>query len=533
MPPDLVPDQIVNGKYRILGPIGSGGMGKIYKAEQLALGRVVAIKVLSLTDQQGDSATFERRFFLEASLCAKLSHPNIVTIHDYGRIEDEEHQTLFIAMEFLDGLTLLEYLKTRGGWVGADAATYFAMEIARGLRVAHKAGVVHRDLKPGNVMLVGDDDGGIRVKILDFGLVKNVHVEDDEKESLTRQGQFVGSPAYMAPEQVMSGRSIDQRTDIYSLGVILFKCLTGKAPFSGDQNQVVMAHVNSPVPELRDRNPSVDVPPMLEALIRRMMSKPSEDRPQTIDEVLRELKAIRDALGVATEPVSGRGSVTGGVPLIEPPQETPTRSLLPPVSLSQVPIPAPSKPRRVAMLVAAGLGVIAVGLVGTMLALRNPPRPTGTAPIPPPAPVVTPIVTPPPAPPPAAPVPAPPSPPPVEEPTVAPAPVTSHSPGKPTHSPSSKHVAASPKTPVEKPPAPPTAPAAPVEEEFGFLSLDSTPWSNVREGSHSLGVTPLVKLKLSAGTHTLTLENPESKKGTTYTVTIHGGQTVSKRIGFE
>src|SRR5262249_53404543 len=158
---------------------------------------------------------------------------------------------------------------------------HIAVEIARGLRIAHRAGIIHRDLKPGNVMVLGDEENVSRVKILDFGLVKSVVGE--ERESLTQAGVFVGSPAYMSPEQIRSKSTVDRRTDIYSLGVILDKWLSGKPPFEGDQLNVMMSPLNAPVPTLRERNPQREVPPALQDLVLRMMAKEPDERPPSVD----------------------------------------------------------------------------------------------------------------------------------------------------------------------------------------------------------------------------------------------------------
>jgi serine/threonine protein kinase len=244
---------VINGKFRIVGVVAAGGMGKIYRAEQLPLGRPVAIKVLHAryTRSEQDPA-FQKRFFLEASILSKLQHPNIVTVFDYGRIEEAEEEAYFMAMEYLPGETLHRRLKAHGPLSTGDALA-LARQIARGLREAHRHGVVHRDLKPSNVMLVPEDDGAENLKILDFGLVK---VLADDSEELTKEGSFLGSPRYMSPEQIAHGR-VDLRTDVYSLGVILYQCLTGSYALRGGDNSVhiLMAHLQMPVPSLREKKP--------------------------------------------------------------------------------------------------------------------------------------------------------------------------------------------------------------------------------------------------------------------------------------
>jgi tRNA A-37 threonylcarbamoyl transferase component Bud32 len=292
---------VINGKFRIVGVVAAGGMGKIYRAEQLPLGRPVAIKVLHAryTRSEQDPA-FQKRFFLEASILSKLQHPNIVTVFDYGRIEEAEEEAYFMAMEYLPGETLHRRLKAHGPLSTGDALA-LARQIARGLREAHRHGVVHRDLKPSNVMLVPEDDGAENLKILDFGLVK---VLADDSEELTKEGSFLGSPRYMSPEQIAHGR-VDLRTDVYSLGVILYQCLTGRTPFEGDNSvHILMAHLQMPVPSLREKNPSVFVAPQVEALVMRCLAKEPDGRPRSMDELLQALRECEVALGLSLGPTT-------------------------------------------------------------------------------------------------------------------------------------------------------------------------------------------------------------------------------------
>ena len=207
-------------------------MGRIYRAEQMALGQSVALKVLHAAGGGGDVAVFNRRFLREGAILAQLQHPNIVTVFDYGAIEGQEVERYFIAMEFLSGDTLAQRISARSSLARKETIR-IARQIARGLTEAHANGAVHRDLKPSNVMLLVDRDGEDRVKLVDFGIVKIVGEDSQEGESLTREGTFIGSPKYMAPEQCVPGRAVDVRTDIYAFGVILYECITGTVPFQG------------------------------------------------------------------------------------------------------------------------------------------------------------------------------------------------------------------------------------------------------------------------------------------------------------
>jgi serine/threonine-protein kinase len=206
----------LNDRFRILEPVGSGGMGKVYKAVQSPLDRVVALKVLNPNFPAERDPNFKRRFLLEASLTSKLRHPNTVTVIDYGETDDH---IFYIAMEYLEGHTLSEVLH-REKTLPWTRAFQIAQQICRSLREAHHLGVVHRDLKPANVMLLTDEDHDV-VKVLDFGLVKSFATDGAPPGvEVTQQGTFLGSPQYMAPEQA---RNIaDPRSDVYSLGVVLY-----------------------------------------------------------------------------------------------------------------------------------------------------------------------------------------------------------------------------------------------------------------------------------------------------------------------
>jgi len=214
---DPLVGRLAADRYRILEPIAKGGMGRIYKAEQVGLGRMVALKVLD--DRSADPEGFRRRFTLEASTSAKLSHPNIVVVHDYGSFEIEGARRYFMAMELIDGPTLGALLKQEGGRLSLGRAAFIAKEIARALRDAHRQGVVHRDLKPSNVMLVARQDGE-HVKVLDFGIAKVMQVDDEQEGQPTQEGVLVGPPRYMSPEQPMGG-VVDPRPDPCPPGLLL------------------------------------------------------------------------------------------------------------------------------------------------------------------------------------------------------------------------------------------------------------------------------------------------------------------------
>ena len=225
-PQDELVGRVINDRFRIISVIARGGMGRVYRAEQVPLGRLVAIKTLDpRSNATGDSdPQFQQRFFLEASVASKLQHPNTVTVFDYGRTADGIY---FIAMELVEGRSLFHLIREEAPLTG-DRVIHIAMQIARSLREAHRLDVIHRDLKPGNVLLTRHGDEDDFVKVLDFGLVK--HVETESEQELTKAGLFMGSPKYMSPEQIR-GERVDARSDVYALGVVMYEMVTGKVPF--------------------------------------------------------------------------------------------------------------------------------------------------------------------------------------------------------------------------------------------------------------------------------------------------------------
>ena len=271
--PDPILGAIVNEKYRIVALLATGGMGRVYSAEQLSLGRMVAVKVLfpvlAAGDPNATGTLFRRRFLREASVLAKLQHPNIVTVFDYGRIETptSDRERFFIAMELLEGETLQDRLNR--GPLREPEALEFLRQTARGLRAAHDRGIVHRDLKPSNLMIANAKEGDSALKLLDFGVTK---VLGEKNQELTDEGAVIGSPRFMSPEQV--GGVVDARTDIYSLGIIAFTMLTGRPPFMGETSMLtMMAHLNTPLPSLVVSRPDLGVSEWLDEIIQQCCEK--------------------------------------------------------------------------------------------------------------------------------------------------------------------------------------------------------------------------------------------------------------------
>ncbi len=299
--------RVISDKFKILGFIARGGMGKVYRAEQTPLGRICAVKVLHPNYSGEHDPEFHKRFFLEASMTSKLRHPNTVTIFDYGSTEDG---TYYMAMEYLEGYTLHRAIRQVGHFA-EERAAHIARQICRSLREAHSLGVVHRDLKPANVYLLEHGDEPDFVKVLDFGLVKDV---SSGSEELTKAGLFMGSPKYMAPEQI-NGAPIDSRTDIYALGVIMYEMVTGKVPFDRPKTiDILMAHANEDVPPIRQMNPAARISPGLEEAIMRCMAKNPNDRYRSMDEVLAALKRLGGAMAAEPSMTIDRQSSTGSGP---------------------------------------------------------------------------------------------------------------------------------------------------------------------------------------------------------------------------
>jgi serine/threonine protein kinase len=277
---------LVLGQYVVLDKLGEGGMGVVLKARHRRMDRLVAIKVLSSAAVK--QAGSVERFHREAQAAAKLSHPNIVTAYDA-----DEHQGMhYLAMEYVEGRDLASIVKEHGP-LGIREAVECTLQAARGLQYAHEQGIVHRDIKPGNLLL--DKKG--TVKILDMGLARIAGTEmaADGPERLTTTGQVMGTCDYMAPEQSLDTHQADARADIYALGCTLYRLLTGNPPYRAETfAKLFLMHLEAPIPSLGDSRP--EVPEVLDAIAQRMLAKKPEDRYQSMAEVVAELEAVLAAL---------------------------------------------------------------------------------------------------------------------------------------------------------------------------------------------------------------------------------------------
>jgi len=310
---DTLINTLFDGRYRIMRKLGSGGMADVYLAEDEELGRRVAIKILN--DKYAPDEQFVERFRREAKNAAGLSHPNIVSIYDRGEAEG----TYYIAMEYLDGRSLKELVVARGPLPIPDAIAA-TRQVLAALRFAHRKGVVHRDIKPHNVM--ADADG--RLKVTDFGIARA------GVSQMTEAGSIIGTAQYLSPEQAR-GAPVDQRSDLYSMGIVLYEMLTGQVPFTGESPvEIAMKHLSD-----TPRPPSLlrpDIPPDLDMVVLRALAKSPDDRFQTAEEMDVELERVAAGAGVTAETADAATAVLSGAALegaqtaIVPPRRPPTEA---------------------------------------------------------------------------------------------------------------------------------------------------------------------------------------------------------------
>ena len=326
--------EVLADRYELEELVGTGGMSSVFRAHDRLLDRKVALKILH--QHYSDDEEYVERFRREARAVATLSHPNIVTVIDRGEQEGRQ----FIVFEYVDGENLKDLVE-REGPLGVREAIQLTLQVARGLAFAHGQGLVHRDVKPQNVLLDGDG----RAKVTDFGIAHAVDVD-----GMTITGTIMGTSNYIAPEQAR-GQPVDEQTDVYSLGCVLYELLAGEVPFEGDTFvAVAMKHVNDPVPSIRQVRP--DVPPRLDWAIQRAMAKDHRERFESMADLAGELEACHEELE------DGEGA---------------TMIVAPRATALPTPRRAPRKrPSWIwpVVLLGIGLAALAGGLLGA-LALRN------------------------------------------------------------------------------------------------------------------------------------------------------------------
>ena len=327
----------------------------MFLAEHIALRRRVALKILHPPPDAEETGNYPQRFKLEAETLATLDHPNIVTLYDYGGAEEGR---FYLAMEYIEGPRYTDLLAD--GTLDAERTIRLLLQVCAALRYAHKRGVIHRDLKPSNLLIRTDAEGMEQLKVVDFGLVKVAEVD----QSLTREGLVLGSPHCMAPEQVRGSTEIDHRADIYAIGVLLFRSLTGTYPFHGaTSTSTMVAHLSEPIPTFAAVAPALRVHPRLEAIVRRCLAKRPADRYPDVKPLMDDLAAC---LPGAAEPDTQNLS-----------RNEPTAPAAVP-EVAVVPAAAPQKERKA--LVLLGLVAILAVVTAVYFATRGgDPAPVTTA----------------------------------------------------------------------------------------------------------------------------------------------------------
>jgi serine/threonine-protein kinase len=468
------------GKYELRRLLGQGGFGQVFVALDTSLDREVALKVLNA--EHLASPQIMQRFLQEARSAAKIAHPGIVTVFECGQVDasgaGEAGGPAFIAMELLQGESLGARI-ARVGRVPEPVAMEIARQVASALDTAHRAGIVHRDLKPDNIFLAQDPAVpiGERVKILDFGIAKLASTGTGVSDVQTQSMMVFGTPRYMSPEQCKSAAHVDRRSDIYTLGCILYELVCGRPPFVGESGELIANHVLVAPPPPRSFAPTIV--PALAELIVKMLAKSPDDRPQTMAAVQRALETC-GAPGPGVAPTLPSGPIRAVA-------ASPT-TLGAATGVSVV----PSLPRRSSRgwVIAAVAVVTIAAAIAIWLGVRSTgasddaPNTIASAPPPPPKPAPTPTPTPTPTPAPA----------PTPTPTPAPAPA----PKPAVASPRSKAKPAPPK------PAPKQAEPADATPPPGAVAVSSKPAVEVIVDGKSFGKTPR-KIDLPAGAHLVRL----------------------------
>jgi serine/threonine protein kinase len=347
---DSLTGRTIEAKYRLVAKLGAGGMGAVYRATRLVIGDEVAIKILHADENDQRAA---ERFRREAQAAARLKHPNAVNIYDFGVTEDGLQ---YLVMELVEGESLRQIIKQQGPLTPSAAAEIIS-QVCAALDEAHRHNIIHRDIKPDNI-IVEVAANRLRVKVLDFGIAK---LRDDTAGNLTQTGSVLGTPHYMSPEQCL-GEELDRRSDIYSLGIVLYEMLAGVVPFNSPiSTAVVVQHVNQPPPSLRSLNTSISSP--VEHAVLHALEKQRQRRPETAGKFAQELNASVSAN--VREPTAQLYS--------QPLSQEPTVVMTNLPSSGALPVPPEFQPtkRRVFGYLAVGLGALVLGGAIVLLARWN------------------------------------------------------------------------------------------------------------------------------------------------------------------
>src|SRR5215203_708929 len=346
---DLI-GSIIADRYLVLEKLGEGGMGRVYLAEHVKMGRKSAVKVMNpgaVTDADAIS-----RFNREAANASRISHQHVAQVYDFGETADG---LIYLAMEYVEGEPLTDILK-RDGALPPERAGEIARQTAEGLAVAHDMGIVHRDLKPDNIMLARFRDGSDCVKIVDFGIAKAANIE---AQKVTRTGLVIGTPEYMSPEQI-AGDPLDGRSDIYSLGLVAFNMLTGRLPFpSKTAQESVIMRLTEPPMRLGQMRPQIAWTPKVQEVMDKALQRDAALRYASANEFGRALSAA--VQGLSTVAPSGTTKV-----MDEP------DAWVPPTRVSEAPSPSTAGRRMGRLAAMAGAAVLVVGVIAYLLARGGP-----------------------------------------------------------------------------------------------------------------------------------------------------------------
>lgn len=309
---ELQPGMIIRNKYQIIERIGIGGMGLVYRGRHLTFNEICAIKIVN--DDIAGNASFLQRFQTEAIVARKLRHPNAVRVEDFDYTEDGRP---FIVMELVEGKNVSEILQKEGA-LSVARAIRIARQVGLAIGVAHKLGIVHRDLKPGNIILTTDEQGQETAKVLDFGIAKLREIAGEDRPEMTMTGMVVGTPLYMSPEQFLgkkAGGEVDGRTDIYSLGVVLYQMITAQLPFEAETPYALMLqHLQTSARPPHEVKPELHIPSALSQVILKAMEKSRENRFQTAEEFVAALDQV--TAGAAIDSAVGAAPARSSVPTI-------------------------------------------------------------------------------------------------------------------------------------------------------------------------------------------------------------------------
>ena len=335
---DKLVGKIVAERYRIVKMLGEGGMGRVYLAEQKMGGATRKVAIKTLHQELSGDPQLVARFYRECETVIELSHPNTIQFYDFGKFDDG---TLYIVMEFIQGAALAQVLEENPGR-GLDVARgdKLLIQVCGSLHEAHQRGIVHRDLKPDNVLLTNRGGQTDFVKVLDFGIAKRSEAEDEKKGKLTQQGMVLGTPPYMSPEQ-FGGQALDARSDIYSLGIMVYEMLTGRLPFEAKTPWEWATKHLTAIPESLDTNPAAaHVPPAKRAAVMKALQKNRDARQASVLEFLQEFTGYQDAQAAWTMATSAGGAIlpkNGGAQAPAP--STPVQTPAPMPQTQSTPLP--------------------------------------------------------------------------------------------------------------------------------------------------------------------------------------------------